>query len=50
MKVVSGQLHAPAASRMGRSSRYPLKRTLGGPQKLNVMGNRKTCPCIESIS
>jgi len=50
MEAVSVQLHAPAASRLGRSSRYPLKRTLGGPQKLNVLGNTKTCPFIESIS
>jgi hypothetical protein len=29
---VSGQLHAPAASPPGKSSRYPFYRRLGGPQ------------------
>jgi hypothetical protein len=30
---VSGQLHAPAALPSEKSSRYPLYRKLGGPQK-----------------
>jgi hypothetical protein len=32
---VSGQLHAPAALPLGKSSRYPLYRRLGGPQSLS---------------
>jgi hypothetical protein len=30
---MSGQLHAPAALPPGKSSRYPLYRRLGGPQR-----------------
>jgi hypothetical protein len=38
---VSGQLHAPAVLPQGKNPRYPLDRTLGGPQSRSGRGGEE---------
>jgi hypothetical protein len=38
---VSGQLHAPAALPLGKYSRYPLDRSLSGPQSRSGRGGEE---------
>jgi hypothetical protein len=48
---VSGQLHVPAVYPRGKSPKYPLYRSLGGPQSRSGRGGRRRnsrhCPCRE---